>query len=382
MTLNFKRIAAAAAVLTIGAASLMAQQQSTATLSRKSASERNRKEAQAGPKVTDRMQAHYEADGKSITDADRQWMRVIYRHLDLDKDKNAALYFPEEIVDGQENLFRIIMRLLANNQLSAYEYLDGREVFTDQYKLKVADLLDRFHILYTPAKGSTERNPRFTIEEADVPTNEVLSYYVIERWEFDSRTNRMKTIVEAICPVLHRSGDFGGEAVKYPMFWVKYDDLRPWLANQTIFTSDDNNLPTCTYDDYFRMTMYEGDIYKTRNLRNKSMMQLYPDPDDLARAQDSIQNRLTNFDKKLWVPDREDVIAAKDGKKAKADKADEAIATGDPATDAALEQATEEKETKSARRSTRRSSKKSSPKVKQQKAKSQPSVSRSVRRRK
>ena len=385
MTLNFKRIAAAAAVVTIGAASLMAQQQSTATLSRKSASERNRKEAQAGPKVTDRMQAHYEADGKSITDADRQWMRVIYRHLDLDKDKNAALYFPEEIVDGQENLFRIIMRLLANNQLSAYEYLDGREVFTDQYKLKVADLLDRFHILYTPAKGSTERNPRFTIEEADVPTNEVLSYYVIERWEFDSRTNRMKTIVEAICPVLHRSGDFGGEAVKYPMFWVKYDDLRPWLANQTIFTSDDNNLPTCTYDDYFRMTMYEGDIYKTRNLRNKSMMQLYPDPDDLARAQDSIQNRLTNFDKKLWVPDREDVIAAKDGKKAKADKADkadDAVATGDAATDAALEQAAEEKETKSARRSTRRSSKKSSPKVKQQKAKSQPSVSRSVRRRK
>lgn len=385
MTLNFKRIAAAAAVLTIGAASLMAQQQSTATLSRKSASERNRKEAQAGPKVTDRMQAHYEADGKSITDADRQWMRVIYRHLDLDKDKNAALYFPEEIVDGQENLFRIIMRLLANNQLSAYEYLDGREVFTDQYKLKVADLLDRFHILYTPAKGSTERNPRFTIEEADVPTNEVLSYYVIERWEFDSRTNRMKTIVEAICPVLHRSGDFGGEAVKYPMFWVKYDDLRPWLANQTIFTSDDNNLPTCTYDDYFRMTMYEGDIYKTRNLRNKSMMQLYPDPDDLARAQDSIQNRLTNFDKKLWVPDREDVIAAKDGKKAKADKADkadDAVATGDAATDAALEEAAEEKETKSARRSTRRSSKKSAPKVKQQKAKSQPSVSRSVRRRK
>ena len=385
MTLNFKRIAAAAAVLTIGAASLMAQQQSTATLSRKSASERNRKEAQAGPKVTDRMQAHYEADGKSITDADRQWMRVIYRHLDLDKDKNAALYFPEEIVDGQENLFRIIMRLLANNQLSAYEYLEGREVFTDQYKLKVADLLDRFHILYTPAKGSTERNPRFTIEEADVPTNEVLSYYVIERWEFDSRTNRMKTIVEAICPVLHRSGDFGGEAVKYPMFWVKYDDLRPWLANQTIFTSDDNNLPTCTYDDYFRMTMYEGDIYKTRNLRNKSMMQLYPDPDDLARAQDSIQNRLTNFDKKLWVPDREDVIAAKegkDGKKASKASSDETVSTGDAATDAALEQAAEEAESKSARRSTRRSSKKSSPKVKQQKAKSQPSVSRSVRRRK
>ena len=83
MTLNFKRIAAAAAVLTIGAASLMAQQQSTATLSRKSASERNRKEAQAGPKVTDRMQAHYEADGKSITDACLGWDKSQRLILDL-----------------------------------------------------------------------------------------------------------------------------------------------------------------------------------------------------------------------------------------------------------------------------------------------------------
>lgn len=387
MTLNFKRIAAVAAGILTATATLMAQQQSTATLSRKSTSERNRKEAQAdGPKVTDRMQAHYEADGKSITDADRQWMRVIYRHLDLDKDKNAALYFPEEIVDGQENLFRIIMRLLANNQLAAYEYLDGREVFTDQYRLKVSDLLDRFHILYTNAKGSTERNPRYTIEEADVPTNEVLSYYVIERWEFDTRSNRMKTIVEAICPVLHRSGDFGGEAVKYPMFWVKYDDLRPWLANQAIFISDDNNLPTCTYDDYFRLTLYDGDIYKTRNLRNKSMVQLYPEPDDLARAQDSIQNSLTNFDKKLWVPDREDVIAskeaAKEDKKSSAKADENVVATGDPATDEALKQAAEQNEDKSARRSTSRSSKKSSTKVKQKKVKTQKSVSRSVRRRK
>ena len=76
----------------------------------------------------------------------------------------------------------------------------------------------------------------------------------------------MKTVVDAICPVLHRSGDFGGEAIKYPMFWVKYSDLRPWLAQQTIFTSDENNLPQCTYDDFFTLNKYEGDIYKTRNL--------------------------------------------------------------------------------------------------------------------
>ena len=330
------------------------------------------------PQVTDRMQAHYDDAGKTITDADRQWMRVIYRQLDLDRDKNAALYFPEEVVDGQENLFRIIMRLLANNQIAAYEYLDGREVFNDKYRLNVGDMLERFHIISTAAKGSTAKNPRYTIDESDVPTNEVLSYYVIERWEFDTRNNRMRTIVEAICPVLHRSGDFGGEAVKYPMFWVKYSDLRPWLAQQTIFTSDDNNLPTCTYDDFFNLTMYEGDIYKTRNLKNRSMMQLYPDPDAMKQAQDSIQKRLDTFEDKLWVPDREDVIAA-NGKNEKANtgKTDESANSGDEAV------ATEDsKTTRSTKRATKRSNKKKEPKVKESTAKTSSTATRSVRRRK
>ena len=372
-------VAAAAFVMTAGLA--MAQDQSTSTLSRRSASDRNRTQQQDGaPRVSDRLQAHYDDAGKSITDADRQWMRVIYREIDLDKDKNAPLYFPEDNVDGQENLFRIIMRLLANNQLPAYEYLDGREIFTDQYRVKVRDLLDRFHIIYSNAKGSTDKNPRFTIDESDVPTTEVLSYFVLERWEFDTRHNRMKTVVEAICPVLHRTGDFGGEAVKYPMFWVKYSDLRPWLAQQTIFVSDDNNLPTCTYDDFFNLTMYDGDIYKTRNLRNKSMMQLHPDPDDLKRAQDSIQARLDNFEKKLWVPDREEVIAAAAKKNGKE------VASAEPAaddTEAAVAEAAEAAPAKeaTAKRATKRSAKKQ-PKVKETKVKTSSSATRSVRRRK
>ncbi len=337
------------------------------------------------PQVTQRQQAFYEDADAGITDADRQWMRIIYRQLDLDKDKNAPLYYPEENIDGQENLFRIIMRLLANNQIHAYEYLDGREIFAEQYQVKVRDLLDRFHIIYTEAKGSTERNPRFTIQEADVPTNEVLSYYIIERWEFDTRNNRMRTIVEAICPVLHRSGDFGGEAVKYPMFWVKFADLRPWLAQQHIFTSDDNNLPTCTYDDYFTLNMYEGEIYKTRNLKNKSLMQIYPDPEELTKAQDSIQRRLDSFEAKLWVPDREEVIAHKDNDKDKKDK-DEGVAADNSENSANSGEAvtnSEEKQDKQPKRSTKRSSKRpKSSKVKESKASKSASATRSVRRRK
>lgn len=365
----------------------VAQDQSTSTAVQRRTSGSRTRHGQgeaSGPQVTQRQQAFYEDAGENITDADRQWMRIIYRQLDLDKDKNAPLYFPEENIDGQENLFRIIMRLLANNQIHAYEYLDGREIFTEQYQVKVRDLLDRFHIIYTDAKGSTDRNPRFTIQEADVPTNEVLSYYIIERWEFDTRNNRMRTIVEAICPVLHRSGDFGGEAVKYPMFWIKFADLRPWLAQQHIFTSDDNNLPTCTYDDYFTLNMYEGEIYKTRNLKNKSLMQLYPDPEEMTKAQDSIQRRLDSFEAKLWVPDREEIIAQKSSGKSKKGNAETVAADNTEAANGAEAVSNaEEKQEKQPKRSTKRSSKRSkSSSVKESKASKSASATRSVRRRK
>lgn len=333
--------------------------------------QRNRE--QSAPGVTQRMEQFYEQ--QPVSDADLQWMRVIYRQIDLDKDKNAALYYPEDELDGQINLFRVLMKLLAQNSVPAYEYLDGREIFTDAYRVQPRDVLDRFHIMYSDARGSTERNPRFEIDPSDVPANEVLSYYLIERWEFDSRENRMRTRVEAICPVLHRSGDFGGEAVKYPMFWMRMSDIRPYLAQQQIFINDDNNLPTCTIDDYFAMNLYEGDIYKTRNLKNRSMAQLYPDPDDLRRAQDSIQNRLTTFENSLWVPTREEVIAAREAREALEEGADSTD------VDRVAAPADKTKKDRRARKSQRKPAKQS--KVKEKKPKtSSAGANRSVRRRK
>lgn len=371
------KISLIALVTLVMATDAMAQETSHGVVRRRNA-DRNAPKQQDGSMVTERMQNFYSDKNSSVSDADRQWMRVIYRSLDLDNDKNAALYYPEEPTEGQENLFRIIMRLLANNQISAYEYLDGREIFSDQYKVKVKDVLDRFYIPYTAAKGSTEKNPKYTIDPSDVPTNEVLSYYVIERWEFDTRNNRLRPMVQAICPMLHRTGDFGGEALKYPMFWIKFNDLRPYLAAQTIFVDDDNNLPTCTYDDFFTLNMYEGDIYKTRNLKNKSMAQQYADPDALKRAQDSIQTSLDNFEKKLWVPSREEVIAAREAREA---------AQAAMADSTSVKESTEKtSNTRAVRRSAKRSTKDKSlrpkaSKPKSVKASSSSNATRSVRRR-
>lgn len=382
MNLYRKITLSALAVLFAGIA-LVAQVQNAGGVRKRGEEDRRKKAEASGPVISDRMQSFFE--NKEPHDADLAYVRQIYRSLDLSKEKNTPLYFPEDVIDGQENLFRIIMRLVVEGKIPAYEYLDGREIFSDQYKIKVGDMLDRFEIYYTQT-GGNGKNPRYEIAEADVPTNQVLNYYIIEKWEFDRRSNRMKTRVEAICPVLNKYGDFG-ETNRYPMFWVKFDALRPWLAQEYIFLSDDNNLPQYSLDDFFNMGMYDGEIYKTQNLRNLSMMQMYPDEDDLKAARDSIDRRLRSFGKDLWVPDRDEYLA----QRAAAEAAAEAAAAGDTipsATTTVKEDDDEPKSAKSVRSSKRKRAKAKSSKPKQPK---QPKVkqssgnsnaAKSVRRRK
>lgn len=347
-----------------------------------------RAEKDAAAKKTDneinlsvRAKGLYESN--SSAEKDIPWMRVVYRQLDLTKDANLPLYYPEDPTEDLQNLFRILLRLLADNKVTAYEYLDGREVFTDKYKVNVREMLDRFSILYTEQKGSTEKNPLFAIDESDVPCYEVLSYYLIEKWAFNRGTSRFDVMIEAICPVLHRSGDFGGEPLRYPMFWLKYDDIRPYLAQQYIITGDANQVMQHNYDDYFKMNMYDGDIYKTRNLRNQSLMQQYPTDSLLRHAQDSIEKTLQSFEKGLWVLTPEEKAAIEEAK-AEAEGG-EAVADEAKEDKKRSVKQTEKKETKSESRSSRGGAKeKKAKKPKAQKSSSSSSSSnapvRSVRR--
>ncbi len=310
-------------IITVALLAALAGLSTQAQVVRKKAGDEGKKKTNSA--ISERQQSFYEVNEPS--DADLQWMKVVYRELDLTKGKNPALYYPEEPNEDGQSLFYIIMRLVADGDIDCYEWLDGREMFTPEYKYKVSNMLDRFHILYTTAKGSTEKHPRYSIENADIPGSEVLSYYIIEKWEFDTRSNAMKSRVEALCPVLHREDEYG-VMQKWPMFWVKMNDIRPYIARQYVFTDDDNNLLRYNLDDFFKLNMYSGEIYKVKNLRNMTLRQQFPDDSAYHHAQDSIEARLRQFDKNLWVPDREELMAAKEARE-KAERAKAAQADGD-----------------------------------------------------
>ena len=223
------------------------------------------------------------------------WRRDIYREIDLNQNANGGLYYPVEPIDKQLNLFTYVFKLALNGYVPVYEYrLDGNELFTDSAKVKMKTILANFHIYYE------EKDGKIRVDNSDIPSAEVKLYYLKESAYFDQANSTFHRKVLAICPVMLREDDFGGEAAKYPLFWVKYSDLAPYLSRQTVMTSNLNNAAMMSMEDYFTLNRYEGKIYKTNNMLGKTLAQYCPTDSALMKEQERIEGELKAFEEKIF----------------------------------------------------------------------------------
>lgn len=261
-------------------------------------------------------------------DEDVVWRRDIYRELDLNEDANAPLYYPVEPLGSQVNLFTYIFKLMMQGRIKAYQYkLDGNESFNADDVVKPKTFLDNYHIYYEKdVQGRTH------LDNSDIPSKEVKSYYIKETTYYDQHTATFHTKVLALCPIMTRDDDFGDGGNKYPLFWVKYDDLAPFLSKQQIMTSNLNNAATMSIDDYFLRNLYKGKIYKTNNMLGKTLAQYCSSDSAMSKEQKKIEAELAAFEKNLWgdqaKKDSLDSIAKLDKKNVKGVKKNRRSSSG------------------------------------------------------
>lgn len=245
------------------------------------------------PKVSVRTQMANAEQGQDASNA--SWMREVYRYLDITEGRNAALSYPVQPIGDRMNLYTMIFKLMAADNLTAYDYLDGKEIFTNEYKVNFKDVLERLNI---PIQ---QEGTAFSYNDYDIPSNDIIGYYLKEAWYFD-RTGAVNDVkIVAICPVLRLVDDYGIGADRQPQFWIPYENLRPYAVRMPIMVSDMNNVIAKTVDDFFRLRLYDGEIYKVGNMANKILAEIYKTPEELKAAQERIEAELISFDKQLWV---------------------------------------------------------------------------------
>ena len=268
--------------------------------------------------MTRRMQLQYPT--ALDMPADVVWRRDIYREVNLEDEPNAGLYFPVEPVGKQMNLFTYVFKLALNGNIPVYEYrLDGNEVLDATAKVDMKTILDNYRIFYE------ENGGKLKVDNSDIPSAEVKLYYLKESAYYDQANSSFHIKVQAFCPVMLREDDFGGAASKYPLFWVKYSDVEPYLSRQSLRMSERNDASLINIDDYFTLNKYKGKIYKTNNSQGKTLVQIVGnDSTKLSAEQKRIEAELAAFQNNIFGDkakrDSLDSIAANDPKQLKAQK--------------------------------------------------------------
>ena len=286
------------------------------------------KETAGNINLTERAKTQYPVN---TVPQEVDWKREVYRTINLENESNASLYYPVEPMGESMNMFTLLFKNILNGNITAYKYnLDGYESFTDEDIVDPKTMLENYRIYYE------ENDKVITVGKSDIPSAEVLSYYVKESHYYDQRSGTYGKQITAVCPVLHRSGEYSSEVTKYPMFWLKYEDIATYLAQQSIMTSSLNNTSSMTIDDFFKKGCYNGEIYKTVNTKNLAIAQYCKDSVSVKREQEKIEQQLDDFKNNLW------------NSKTVAEQRQDSINTAKEAENGSIEKSTEKRKAENA----------------------------------
>ena len=283
-------------MITLTAGAVVAQPKKSRVQQTQQTQAQQQKKQGTSSTMTRRMQISYPVALDMPEDV--VWRRDIYREIDLHDDANAGLYYPVQPQGKQMNLFTYIFKLAQNGYIHIYEYSvanDGNDDFSDGAKVLLKMVLDNYHIFYE------EQDGKLKIDNSDIPSQEVMKYFLKESAYYDQSNATFHIKPLALCPVMMRDDDFGGESAQYPLFWIKYSDLEPYLSRQTIMTSDVNNAAVMSMDDYFTLNKYKGKIYKTNNMLGKTLAQIAGgDTAKYTKEQQRIEAELEAFKNNIF----------------------------------------------------------------------------------
>ena len=227
------------------------------------------------------------------------WHKNVWRMIDMREQINYPLYYPLKESNGRLNLFLTIFNLLKEGKVDAYTYSDKKEDFSDEYKLTFKQVIELANIDIFEIEVNGNGDTVYVINEVDIPNESVLKFYIKEVWYFDVLESCLKFKIECIAPQLYYINE-SGVTEKRVMFWVPFDELRPWLARQSVVINNKNTKAFISYDDLFQKRRFVGHIYKADNIQNRSLIEYCNSAEAVRYEQNLIENEILNFESDLW----------------------------------------------------------------------------------
>ncbi len=246
------------------------------------------------------------------------WARVVYRIIDMREKQNYRLYFPTRYDNPTyKNLFKVILDAICEGGLTAYER--GVE-FLPRYDrpLNAEDLQANTQL---PKETEDEENAYLIgVDELGGPVLNVdnFSYYVQNQLKFvvqeviffNKHTSRLYSKVIGLAPLYsahpHKQDASTMSSLHTSLlFWVLYDELRPFLARQFVINNG-NEVQRLTMDEFFTQRLFSSYLLGDNNMFSRMLLDYDKLVDEekfeqfVKKEQKRIETELINFEQDLW----------------------------------------------------------------------------------
>jgi len=255
------------------------------------------------------------------------WARYVYRIIDMRYKQNYQLYFPTKSDDADyRNLFKVITDAVVDG-MPIYE--KNMETIKPDFKQEPIPRMSipMMFMADDPLEDYSDDPTHYNITESDAmlvhydsiadelsfhfyPFEKIvrnqLKYLIQEVVFFDKHTSRLHTKIMGIAPLqsdkimTRDSANVMGSLRESIMFWIPFDQLRPYLAMQYAIPNR-NEVKRVTFDEFFQKRLFTSYIVGEGNMYNRWIPDYtHSDVEATRKEQERIATELLNFEQDLW----------------------------------------------------------------------------------
>jgi gliding motility associated protien GldN len=128
--------------------------------------------------------------------------------------------------------------------------------------------------------------------------HEVVRFRIKEITYFDSKLSRMNTRIIGIAPIKQFYSSNGDLLSHTPICWFYFDEIRPLLASESSFNSN-NDIKSFSWDDVFLSRYFSSFIVKESNVNDARLADMYSGIDVLHEGE-KIKEGIRNYEGDLF----------------------------------------------------------------------------------
>ena len=254
-----------------------------------------------GDDISDRFSLPYD----EIRIDDQFYRQIIWREIPVRERMNLPFIYEASEDNGSQRFFDILLRHIKDGDVTPFSAMDDR--FTTP--ITGADIArDLVGQPYVMPVSDYDKDPdgslgimRDTMIRDEFDAESIIAYRVKEEVIFDKETSRLHWRILGIAPLKAVKNNDGSFRDAYPIFWLYYPDLRPFLVKHEAYNPR-NMAARMSWDDLFESRFFSSFIYKStlNNPFDRPLSGYIEDPLMRLLEGDNIKNSIFNWEQDQW----------------------------------------------------------------------------------